>query len=347
MSLEIKAVNNYHDMMAFVGIPRSITAYKEMARPLPDRIENYDAFANPVHRHLKTIYFIALRDEVPVGRIAAIRDYLNPDSETGFFGCFECKNDAAAASALLSEARRWLADNGCPRMIGPATFNTNQQVGMLIEGFDQGPQIMLPYNPPYYGDLMEKSGLSKLTDLVTFGWRRELGIPQKISETAESLRGTEGISLRRFNFRNIVQEALLVRDMFNQSMHANWGFIPMTTDEAVSVLNYCLMYADRDLMVSVWAGDQPAGMLLFFPSEPPGRIPPRSVRAAILGVAPQFRHRGLDSYMIEYVMKTLIRKNYEYADLSLVHEENKVVIKILTQTIGSTLTRRYRVYTAT
>lgn len=170
MSLEVKAVNNFHKMMAFVRIPNTLPAYKEMGvQAPPDRIENYNDMSNPVHRHLKTAYFIALRDNEPVGRIAAIKDFLNPGAGTGFFGCFECENDAEAASNLITGARRWLIENGCNKLIGPATFNTNQQVGLLIEGIEQGPQIMLPFNPPYYKELLEKSGLSKITDLVTFG----------------------------------------------------------------------------------------------------------------------------------------------------------------------------------
>lgn len=173
-----------------------------------------------------------------------------------------------------------------------------------------------------------------------------MGIPLKITETAERVRSTGRISVRRFGFRNIIQEARLIRDMFNGSMQANWGFIPMTTGEAASMLNFCQMFADRDLMVTVWVEGQPAGILLFLPTSLTGLRPPRSVRAAILGVLPQYRHRGLDSYMIEYTMKTLLEKNYEYADLSLVHEENRVMIKIVTQVIGSSMTRRYRVYGA-
>lgn len=345
MSLEIKAVKNIDDMSVFIRIPLSIPAYIEMGqRPQPDTISNYHPAANPVHRHLKTEYFMAFMDNTPVGRIAAIKDFLNPDQGTGFFGCFESQNDPGAASALIDTARRWLADNGCPRMIGPATFNTNQQVGLLIEGYEYGPRIMLPYNPPYYSTLMENYGLVKHTDLVTFSWRREMGVPPKIARVAERLRGEGSVCIRRFNLNNIRAEAMLIRDMFNGSMYANWGFIPLTSEESEVMLNYCRMYADRDLMTSVWVDGRPAGILLFLPACFPGPQPVRTVRAAILGVVPRHRHRGLDSCLIEHAIKTLLAKGYEQADLSMVHEENTVVIKILTETIRATPTRRYRVY---
>lgn len=331
-------------MNDFVGISRILPAYRKINLPLQDSITNYDPSSNPVLRHLRAEFFIAFREGGPVGRIAAIKDFLNTDAGTGFFGCFECKDDPEAASALIETARLWLADNGCGKMIGPATFNTNQQVGILIEGHEQGPQIMLPFNPPYYQKLMEDSGLVKQTDLLTFSWYREMGIPQKVAITAERARSDKGVRLRRFNLMDIAFEARLVRDMFNQSMAANWGFIPMTTEESAGMLNYCRAYADRDLLLSIWVEEEPAGILLFLPTGFPGRARSRSVRAAVLGVVPRYRHRGLDSRLIEHSMNVMLEKGYEQADISLVHEENRVMIKIINQIVGPSQTRRYRIY---
>ncbi len=332
-------------MTTFVRMPLVLSGYKETGTvPLPDRFENYSGLSNPVHRHLKTAYFLAMRDNAPAGRIAAIKDFLNPDPETGFFGCFECEWDPGAASALIEKARQWLLDNGCSRMIGPATFNTNQQVGVLVDGAGQGPQLMLPHNPPYYGELMERAGLSKHTDLITYGWHRRMETPQKIREISERARQNKDVSIRRIAFRNIFQEARLVRDLFNGSMQANWGFVPLTIEETASMLNFCSIFADRDLMITIWVNEKPAGLLLFLPTALPGGTLPKSVRAAIFGVLPEFRHRGLDSCMIEQAIHTLLEKNYEYADLSMVHEENNVMIRILTRTIGAIRTRRYRIY---
>lgn len=347
MSFKIKIVEHFREMKDFVGISRVLPAYREINLPLQDSITSYDPSSNPVLRHLRTEFFIAYREGGPVGRIAAIKDFLNPDAGTGFFGCFECEDDPEAASALIETARLWLADNGCGRMIGPATFNTNQQVGILIEGHEQGPQIMLPFNPPYYQKLMEDSGLAKQTDLLTFSWYKEMGLPPSVAKMAERTRSDKSVHLRRFNLTDIASEARLVRDMFNQSMAANWGFIPMTTEESVGMLSFCQAFADRDLMLSVWVEREPAGILLFLPTAFPGRTRPRSVRAAILGVIPRHRHRGLDSYLIEHSINVMLDKGYEQADISLVHEDNSVMLKKINQIVGSSQTRRYRVYTST
>ncbi|MCL6477205.1 MAG: hypothetical protein K6T65_02195 [Peptococcaceae bacterium] len=345
MSPTVKRVMNFSDMIQFARIPETITAYREMGTELePDRPANYDPVFNPVHQHLKTAYFIVYRDNVPVGRIAAIKDVLNPDPGTGFFGCFECENDAEAASALLSAVHRWLLNNGCPRMIGPATFNTNQQVGFLMEGSEYGPQLLLPYNPPYYCDLMEKAGLVKHTDLFSFSWFKDMGIPLRLSRAAERARRNPAVSIRKLRFGDMRYEALLVRDMFNQSMSSNWGFIPLTMAESLSIIKFCRLYADYDLLITVWVAGRPAGILIFLPTSLSGITPPRSVRMSILGVAPRYRRRGLDSYMISHAFNVFSEKHYEYADISMIHENNKLLLKTVTQAVGLKQTRLYRVY---
>ncbi|MCL4442092.1 MAG: hypothetical protein M1609_16340, partial [Firmicutes bacterium] len=219
-------------------------------------------------------------------------------------------------------AFQWLLGNGCSKMIGPATFNTNQKVGVLVEGQHRSPQPMLSHNPPHYNLLLEKAGLVKHTDLLTFTWVKEMNVPEKITRAAESVRIAVNASIRRINPLNIRFEAALVRDLFNGSMSANWGFIPLTFDEAAAMLDYCSMFADPDLIITVWYTGQPG----------------------ILGVLPRYRHRGLDSYMIKYLIDTMLRKGYESADISMIHEENAVMLKIVTKVIGAELSGRYRVY---
>jgi len=344
LSLEIGKVKNIRDMIVFIQLPGMISGYRvsgEIARP--DQRANYEPAANPVHHHLKTGYFLSYRDRTPVGRIAAIIDLLNPQKETGFFGCFECENDPEAASELLNTARQWLWQNGATKMIGPATFNTNQQVGLLIEGHELGPQPMLPHNPPYYRTLLEISGLVKHTDLLTYSWHNEMGVPKKIARVADRVRKMKEVTIRRINASNIMREAPLVRDMFNGSMSANWGFIPLTTGESAAMLNYCSAFADSDLMIMAWYREKPAGIALFLPCSLSDNSP-KSVRAAILGVLPQYRHKGLESYMIEHLTTIMLRKNYQSADISMIHEDNTAMLKIVTGVIGAPLTRRYRVY---
>ena len=345
MTLEIKSVQHLQDMTKFIKIPSILSVYKAIGMiPDPDSIHNYNPALNPVHKHLKTNYFVAEKNHLPVGRIAAIKDQSNPDPNTGLFGCFECEQDIEIASALINAARQWLLDNGCMKMIGPATFNTNQQVGLLIEGHESGPQIMLPYNPPCYQQLLEQSGLTKHTDLLTFSWKKEMGIPTQIARISKRVRRLDKVAIKKLTLINLHQDALLIQEMFNRIMSDNWGFIPLTLEESMGMVTFCRMHADRDLLLSAWIDGKPVGILLFLPTSLTKRNSSKTVRAAILGVVPEYRNRGVDSYVIEHSLQIMMAKGYEQADISLIHEENKIMIKIVSQVFGAAQTRRYRVY---
>ncbi|GBF34042.1 hypothetical protein DCCM_3153 [Desulfocucumis palustris] len=344
MSLEILEVANHRQLTEFCLFPKKIYSPGEYPVATGDPGKIFNPEQNPVMHHLKGCCFMAFRNGRAVGRVAAIKDLLNPDQETGFFSCFECEKDPGAASGLLEKAYQWLETNGCTKMLGPATFNTNQQVGILVEGFERGYQPMMPYNPPYYPELMEAAGLEKLTDLLSFHWWREMGVPEKVSSALQRVREIPGVTLRRINSAGPGRDMELVRQVYNLSMSENWGFIPLTRAEAGAMLNYCARFADPDLLLALMVNNKPAGILLFTPSPLPSRPGVKSVRGAIIGIIPAFRHKGLDSLMMAEAINILNRKGYHEADLSQVHEENKVMLKIITKVLKAEQTRRFRIY---
>ncbi len=344
MQLIISRVENYKDMLLFTQVPSLMTAYSMLNSNEPlDNLLNYDPIFNPVHKHLKTAYFIAFRNDQPVGRIAAIIDTLNPKPNTGFFGCFECENDPDAACALLAAAREFLESHNCKKMVGPATFNTNQQVGILIDGFEFGPQAMLPYNPFYYGELIEKAGLVKETDLLTFSLKNITSIPPIITRVCRRAKKNSVVSIKPLPLLNTYQAAFLIKKIFNESMSENWGFIPFTMDEAISFANLCRQYADPDLILCTWFEQSPAGILICLPTNLHSRD--NSIRVAILGIIPQYRLRGLDACLLERALITMQEKGYTQIDISMIHENNNLMLKTIKQFTGTTLNRRYRVYT--
>lgn len=344
MSVEVLTVSNQHQLVDFCVFPGKIYSRSENPNNMSDPTSIFNPAHNPVLQHLDGCNFMAIKEGRAVGRVAATKDLLNPDPATGFFGCFECLNDPEAAAALLAKTREWLRENGCSRMVGPATFNTNQQVGMLVEGFENGYQYMMPYNPSYYPALMEAAGMEKLTDLLTFRWRREQGVPSRVAAAAGRAAGIAGVTLRRINLRHPAADVDLVRAVYNHSMAANWGFIPLTRAEVAAMLSYCAGSADPDLLLAVLVENKPAGILLCTPSPFPSRPGLKSVRAAIMGVVPEFRHRGLDSLMMQEVIKNLIKNGYHEADLSQVHEDNSIMLSIITRAFEGEFTRRFRIY---
>ncbi len=343
MSLEIYQVRHFSHMKLFAQIPAIISSNNPDGKRFTDSVLNYNPTNNPVHRHLKAAYFIAMRGTVPIGRIAAIKDSLNPQHDLGFFGCFECQNDPLAATALIKSADNWLKLNLCTEMIGPATFNTNQQVGLLIEGFTLGPQDLLPFNPPYYDSLMKNAGLVKETDLLSFTCTANIGIPEKISLISQRLTSRNQVSFTKLNFLNPHRAASLITRIYNESMSENWGFIPITLEESLLFANICRNYAENDLAICVLLNNKPAGILICLPDKVKSRTD--TLRVALLGVSPAYRVRGVDAYLLRHTLNCIKKKGYRYIDISMIHQDNTKIIKTLKQFSNINQSRRYRVYT--
>jgi hypothetical protein len=138
---------------------------------LSERREHFAAHKNPFFEHAAVQLFLARRDGAVVGRIAAIDDQIHPQvwaENTGFFGEFECIEDAPVANALVNAAADWLAERGREAMRGPMNLNINDECALLVDGFDGPPVIMMPYNPSYYGELLERCGLEKIKDIYAY-----------------------------------------------------------------------------------------------------------------------------------------------------------------------------------
>ncbi len=190
MPIEVEPASSSAERRTFRRFPWRIYPgrYEAWVPPLltteRDRI---DPETNPFFQHGEAELFLAYRDGRPVGRIAAIRNGLHNevhDDRVGFFGFFESVRDQEVASALLDRAANWVRDRGLDRLRGPTSFSMNEECGLLVENFDDPPAILMPYNPPYYADLLEGWGLAKAKDLVAYEVTQE-GFDQKRFERLE------------------------------------------------------------------------------------------------------------------------------------------------------------------
>ena len=153
-------------MRAFIRFPW--TVYRDDPLWVPPLIgrerRRLDPAANPFFEHASMQPFAAFRAGRMIGRIAAIADdrYNEHHGEsTGFFGFFECEDDAPAAAALIDAAAGWLRGRGMTAMRGPFNPSTSDSLGILVDGFDSPPAILMAYNPRYYPRLLERAGLVK------------------------------------------------------------------------------------------------------------------------------------------------------------------------------------------
>jgi hypothetical protein len=199
--IELCEVENSSDLYHFIKLP--FTLYRDDPNWVPHLISERKAFfdrkKNPFYRAAKTRLFLARRRGKYVGRIATCINFNHNEyhqEKVGFFGFFDVINDSEVADVLFRVAMITIKAEGMERMIGPANFSTNHEVGMLVEGYDSPPAVMMTYNKPYYNELAEKFGLRKIKDLLAFRIDRETEFDPRLVRVAERIRTREGVVLR-------------------------------------------------------------------------------------------------------------------------------------------------------
>lgn len=343
MKPAIKKVNN-NNANFFLGVPTLI--YGKGAVPLSaDSFTTSLRFmplANPLLEHLKFANFVAFDGDKAVGRITACIDTLNPRPEEGFWGCFESIDSHEVAQALLDAAGGWLKGQNKTVMIGPATLNTTQQVGLLIKGFEYEPQYEIPYNPPYYQKIVEKAGLTKIHDLESYSWQ----IPDLYPQTKNANEEITDLSIRYIDYGNISEEAQIIKEINNRAMSEIWGFIPMTLNDAQGFVRNLASEVPPQFVAIAEVDRKPAAMMLAIPYKKPysngtGGI----LRLAIGGVVPEVRHKGIHWIVLEKFLKQCEKLGYAEGEISQVAESNHVFKrKVAKHVFGGRIIKIHRVY---
>ena len=327
-----------------------------------------DRSKHPFHQHADVAYFLAERGAEVVGRIAAVVNHQynqHHGDRTGFFGFFESVDDPAVARALLDAAAAWLKARGRDVMRGPFNFSTNDEFsspGVLIQGFDIPPMVMMSHNPPYYGRLMDAAGMAKSKDLVAY-WIPPR-IPERLHSAMKRLAQRAGVTIRPVRMKHLQDEVRRVQQVYNAAWSQNWGFVPMTEAEFNHMAKEMKPVVDPDLVLLAEKPDgEPIGFLLALPDLnralkklPDGRLFPfgvfkflwhqRRIRTALilpLGLKPGYQHLGLGAAMYTRLLEIGIAKGYRGAEGSWILEDNHEMCTAL-EKLGAELTKRYRVY---
>lgn len=327
--------------------------------------ELLDRGKHPFYAGAEAEFFVARQGSRVAGRVAAIvdRTYNRFHGEdAGFFGFFECVDDLAVAGALLSRAREWVSERGARFLRGPVNPSTNYECGMLIEGFDSPPTIMMTYNPPYYPVLMERVGLRKAKDLLAYSSDTEVIRREKIERVADRVLAKNGVRVRPIDMRNFPQEIERVWAVYGAAWNRNWGFVPMSRDEFFQMGKELKQVLKPELVLIGEVGDRVVGFALALPDinqalKPAGGslFPTgllkilyhqrliKSVRVLALGVVEEHRTSGLGAAFYATLVRNARRLGYRECEMSWILEDNVLMNRSL-EVMGAKRYKTYRIY---
>ncbi len=371
MSVTVTPVSGRRELDAFIKLPFRL--YRDDPNWVPPLLylerQRFEPKTNPFLQHADAQLFLARRNGQVVGRISAQVDHEHNrfhQERTGFFGFFESEDDPETARALFGAAEGWLKERGMEVARGPLSFSINQEVGLLIDGFDTPPMIMTPHSRPYYGRLIEGAGFSKVMDL--YAWKYNLeAVPPKAHRAVEALRQRPEITIRRGDIHRFDEEIATILDSFNSAWSENWGFVPVTPAEAHHLAKELRTIADPNLVVIVEVDGKTAGVVLVAPDlneairDLNGRLFPfgwakllwrikvskiKSGRLMILGVKKEYRTRkylAMAYLLCDEIYHRARDGGYRRAEFSWTLEDNTAVNTII-RNIGIRLYKTYRVY---
>lgn len=371
MPVSIKIVSSKSDVMRFIqaqwnfyhGDPNFVPPI------LMDRKKLLDREKKPFYKHSEMEMFLAERDGKVVGRIAAIANYRHNEihnDKVGFFGFFECEDNKDTAKALLDAAADWLRKKGRSDMRGPVNPSMNDEVGLLVEGFNEPPVVLMTYNPKYYANLLEGYGLEKIKDLYAYRLRHKDYRTEKLSRLTDVIRERYKVTLRNFDFRNKEQFRRDVEDIkriYNQAWEPNWGFVKLTDEEFDFLVADLKQIANPEFVYIAESEGQTAGFLLALPNINRALIHNKrgsllgalwclltkkkkidAVRIVVMGVLPEFKNRGLDAYMYNEIGARTERHGMTWGEASWILEDNIEMNKAAVRTMNGERYKTYRIY---
>jgi hypothetical protein len=373
--LRIKPVESKSDWDAFIDLPFQLYKNDPVWVP-PLRIavrDLLDVNKNPFFRHAQMLPLLAYQGDRCVGRIVAVVDDAHNkfhQEKTGFFGFFECINDQAVADALLEEAAKWLKSKGMAIVRGPMNPSTNHECGLLVDGFQDPPSVMMTYNPPYYATLLEKWGMAKSKDLFAYDIdSRKVKFSDKLLAQSERLKKRGQVTFRPVNMSKFEEEVDMILEIYNDAWESNWGFVPMEPEEFRHMAKDMKMIVDPELLLIAEVRGEPAGFALTLPDVnqafhkiKDGKLLPTGIfkllwnlkgpgrkgtinrcRVLTLGIKKAYRNFAIGPLLYTEYFKRGPALGYPVGEASWILEDNLAMNKALEHMCGER-TKVYRIY---
>ena len=358
---------------------------------ISERMEFLDPGKNSSFEHIDAAFFVAkgfvtseqfaasqpdapppVGSEQTLGSIAAFVNHRHNEfhnEQVGFFGFFETVNDYEVTEALLQTACDWVRERGMTAIRGPANFTGNDDAyGMLVDGFNARPVVLMTYNPPYYPEMVERFGFQKAMDL--WAWYVDMAglgpnaenLPPKLVRIVEKVRQRTNVQIRKANLKDWDALVEKVKKVYNSAWELNWGFVPLTDAEMDHLAEGLRQFIDPDVIFIAEIDGEPVGFSLPLPDmciplqHMNGRLFPFGwlkflwykrqidcLRIFALGVIKEYRGRGIDALLYYETAKAAIAKGYRHAEMSWILENNDMMNRAI-KVFGAEVYRTYRMY---
>ncbi len=348
-TVAVRPVRAAADLHKFIAFPYRLHRGDPQWVP-PLRMDMRKALSrrkNPFFQHAEAEYFLAERrggrSAEVVGRIAAIHNRGHNEfheDTVGFYGFFESINDQSVADSLFHAAANWLKQRGLTVMRGPVSFSTNDECGLLIDGFDTPPAVLTPYTPPHYVDLTERAGFTKARDLFLYHSVDDQ-LPERLIRGAKLIAKRKKITLRSIDMKRFSEEVELIKKVYNSAWERNWGFIPMTEAEIDHLAKDLKPVIVPELVVFAEREGELIGFAVALPdlnvalkTNPSGRLFPgilkilwkarqiTRLRIMLLGVVPEYRRYGADALMYHWIWDKGYALGYRWGEAGWILEDN-------------------------
>jgi hypothetical protein len=325
---------------------------------------------NPFFQHAEMGLWVASRHGQDIGRIAGIIDHSYntcQNEKTAFFGFFESHNDPQASHQLFEAVHVWARQKQLRRMLGPMNPSTNDECGLLVEGFDSSPVFMMTYNPPYYVDLVLAEGFQKAKDLLAFYIDLRNNPLDRLQRIANGIsqRSNNNLTVRPIRRKTLQSDLAKIKEVYNSAWQENWGFVPMTDAEIDFMAQRLRPMLVEGLVWITETPDQPVGFLVAVPDFNQAIKPlrgrfltlrllgfmpylfgwrrPRLARLILLGTKKPFRRRGVESLMLAEGLKFGLRAGFRACEASWILEDN-IKVQQLIALFGGKPYKVYRIY---
>ena len=372
-SITIREVKTRADKLAFLKVPFAI--YKDdpnwVAPLYLERLDHLNEKKNPYFHHAEAQLFIAEKNGEPVGRISAQVDRLHLERHKdacGMFGFLEAQNDPEIFNALFAAAEAWLKVRGMKKARGPFSYSINDETGLLVDGLDTPPSMMMGHARAFYPASVEANGYTKVKDVFAYSFDPRLDLPKPVQRIYDRAMSSGNIKIRPIDKKNLRKEIDLIMSIFNDAWSENWGFIPFTEAELnMLASNFKMLVHGESVQIASYKGEDAAfivslpninewfagmngSILPFNWAKLVGKLvtkKSKTQRVPLMGVRKKFQDgllgAGLSLAVIKGIYDFHKARGVEQGELSWILEDNLRVRHVI-ESIGSRHYKTYRVY---